>query len=121
MSNDAYRDYTAYLQRTSRVGDLYRRLLLFPVLKRQLVGRAYCRLRHRDSLAYRENTTGVDINPYNVEACKRRGLDAAAIVNGRYPFSEEVFDSALANHVIEHLADPSPLLNEIHRVLKPGR
>jgi SAM-dependent methyltransferase len=120
-TTENYQQYTEYLQTRSRLGDIYRRYILFPRICKALQGAALdigCGI--GDLLAYRPNTTGIDVNPYNVEFCRKRGLIAEPIANGRYPFSENTFDSAVANHVIEHLIDPSPLLFEARRVLKPG-
>jgi SAM-dependent methyltransferase len=36
------------------------------------------------------------------------------------PFSENHFDVALCNHVLEHVKDDLQAMREIHRVLKPG-
>ncbi len=120
-TTENYEHYTSYLQTRSRLGDIYRRHVLFPRICRELQGKALdigCGI--GDLLAYRPNTTGIDVNPYNVEFCKKRGLEAQTIVDGRYPFPDSAFDSAIANHVIEHLVDPAPLLDEARRVLKPG-
>lgn len=36
------------------------------------------------------------------------------------PFSENHFDSILCTEVLEHAFEPAAMLNELHRVLKPG-
>lgn len=36
------------------------------------------------------------------------------------PFADASVDLIIANHVLEHVADDSHALNEIHRILKPG-
>ena len=36
------------------------------------------------------------------------------------PFEEQTFDVAFCNHVMEHVADDSQAMKELHRVLKPG-
>ncbi len=36
------------------------------------------------------------------------------------PFANDCFDWAMANHVLEHVADDSRALAELYRVLKPG-
>lgn len=36
------------------------------------------------------------------------------------PISDDTFDVILMAHVVEHLADPIPVLSELNRVLKPG-
>ncbi|MEY4630491.1 MAG: hypothetical protein RIQ81_611 [Pseudomonadota bacterium] len=121
MGNESFENYTLYLQQTSRLGNIYRRHLLFPRLCKHLIGRTLdigCGV--GELLAYRSRTVGIDINPHNIEICKQRGLEAQVIENGRYPADDATFDSAIANHVIEHLPDPGPLLSEAYRVLKTG-
>lgn len=39
---------------------------------------------------------------------------------GRLPFSDGYFDSVQASHVLEHIRNILPLMEEIHRVTKPG-
>ncbi len=48
------------------------------------------------------------------------GLDVRTGVFSAGDFMEEPFDVVRINHVIEHVPDPVGLLNDIHRVLKPG-
>ena len=36
------------------------------------------------------------------------------------PFEDSTFDAAFSHAVIEHLSDPTRVLREVHRVLKPG-
>lgn len=36
------------------------------------------------------------------------------------PFADRSFDGAFSTQVLEHVADPSALLREMHRVVKPG-
>lgn len=36
------------------------------------------------------------------------------------PFPDNSFDGALCTQVLEHVANPAALLDEIHRILKPG-
>lgn len=39
---------------------------------------------------------------------------------GEIPFLDNIFDSCLCTEVLEHVPDPRVVLQEIHRVLKPG-
>lgn len=50
------------------------------------------------------------------------GVPVAAIAASglALPFRDECFDLVVCNHIYEHVADPSLLLQEIRRVLRPG-
>jgi SAM-dependent methyltransferase len=73
-----------------------------------------------DMLKFRSNTIGVDVNPFNVEICIDRGLQAQVMDVDLLPFTEGSFDSVLLDNVLEHIEFPDVLLREIHRVLVDG-
>ena len=51
----------------------------------------------------------------------RAGKQADYFYDGkRFPFSDESFDSLVANEVLEHVFNPDQFLSEAFRVLKPG-
>ena len=52
---------------------------------------------------------GVDV-VFDLETCARTPL----------PFADDSVDEVLANHVIEHIAHPLPLMQELHRVARAG-
>jgi len=67
-------------------------------------------------------STGIDINPRNVELVERR-LPNHRVVQGdveALPFGANDFGTVLCTEVIEHIPDPSAALSEFRRVLKPG-
>lgn len=111
--------YFAYLKTRSWRAQLYRRMILYPLLNLHISGLALdvgCGL--GDMLEFRPNTVGADVNPYAVNHCRSRGFDAHLIEDGRLPFADESFDTVLLDNVLEHVANPRPLLDEVHRVLK---
>lgn len=113
--------YFQYLRARSRLGAIYRQHWLYPRLAKRLVGRTLdvgCGI--GDMLAYRRGTKGVDINARTVEFCRSIGLDARQMDVDRLPFDAHSFDSVLLDNVMEHIANPTPLLSETHRVLVPG-
>jgi SAM-dependent methyltransferase len=64
---------------------------------------------------------GLDV-PGSPEAAGRTRADAEfAEFDGReIPFGDEEFDVVFCKQVLEHVADPAPLLAEVRRVLAPG-
>ncbi len=113
--------YFEYLRQRSRLGEIYRRHLLYPRLTRRLSGRLLdigCGI--GDMLAFRGDSVGVDVNEHTVEFCRQRGLTAQRMDPDELPFGDASFDSALMDNVLEHIAEPGPILAEARRVLRPG-
>jgi SAM-dependent methyltransferase len=118
MDNDIYFDY---LMRRSQLGHFYRRRLLYPRLVKRLRGRLLdvgCGI--GDMLDFRPDSVGVDINQRTVDYCQQRGAEAYVMAPDRLPFADACFDSLLLDNVLEHIAEPGPLLEEARRVLRPG-
>jgi len=69
-------------------------------------------------LKSRRGMVGVDINPRLVEYCREQGLEAHLMKPDELPFENGRFDGVILDNVLEHIADPEPLLGEIHRVLR---
>lgn len=122
MSDDArYDDYFRYLANRSWRGALYRRHWLYRRIATRLRGATLdlgCGI--GDMLDYRPGTIGVDVNPGTVEFCRRRGLPANQMEPDRLPFADGSFDSVLMDNVLEHIAEPGPVLAEVRRVLRPS-
>jgi SAM-dependent methyltransferase len=116
-----HQQYLAYLRGRSALGAFYRRHWLYPRLARRLRGKCLdigCGI--GDMLLFRPQTIGVDINPGAVQACRERGAQAHVMEPDRFSFDSFTFDSALMDNVLEHIAEPRPLLVEVGRVLCPG-
>jgi ubiquinone/menaquinone biosynthesis C-methylase UbiE len=67
-------------------------------------------------------STGIDINPRNVELLKRR-LPNHRVVEGdieALPFADASFGTVLCTEVLEHVPDPVAALREFRRVVRPG-
>lgn len=52
---------------------------------------------------------GVDV-VFDLDQCRSTAL----------PFPDDTVDEMLASHVIEHLTQPLPFMQELHRIAKPG-
>lgn len=66
------------------------------------------------------NVEGLDLDPLAVENARRRGLEVRLgdLESQHYP--DDCFDAVVMSHVIEHVVNPSTLLLECYRILKPG-
>ena len=119
MTTD-HQDYFEYLKQRSTVGYLYRRFWLYPQLRMQLRGKALdigCGI--GDMLSSRKNTVGVDINAETVAYCKQQGFEAHQMEIDVLPFEDGSFDSAILDNVLEHVPEPTKLLAEARRILRP--
>ncbi len=60
----------------------------------------------------------------NLDASPGPGVDVVAdlsqVTVGSLPFENDTFDEILAQQVIDRLADPRPLMNELYRIARPG-
>lgn len=63
---------------------------------------------------------GVDTDPVVVNICTERGLKVRKGTLEEQRYADDYFDAITLKHVIEHSRDPISLLNECHRILKPG-
>jgi SAM-dependent methyltransferase len=57
---------------------------------------------------------GMDINP-NTDADVIQDLNSLP-----YPFRDNEFDVVIGRHVIEHVAEPMAVMEELHRITRPG-
>jgi len=69
--------------------------------------------------------TGVDINPNSVAIARHRfeGKPNVTFLEGdvrKMDLKDGSFDCILCTEVVEHIPDPTDVLNEISRLLKPG-
>jgi SAM-dependent methyltransferase len=113
--------YYEYLRTRTLKGLLYRKFFLYPRLARHLHGRVLdigCGI--GDFLTFRRRTVGVDVNPKLISYCRERGLEAYVMPIDKLPFEDKSFEGAILDNVLEHLADPRPLLTEARRIIKPG-
>ncbi|MFQ5861516.1 MAG: class I SAM-dependent methyltransferase [Candidatus Brocadiales bacterium] len=65
-----------------------------------------------------QKVVGVDVDPVVLD---NKDMDESFLIeNDTLPFSDNIFDMAWTDYVLEHIEKPEVFLNEIYRVLKPG-
>jgi SAM-dependent methyltransferase len=112
-------EYFEYLKTRNLKGLIYRNFVLYPKISKHVRGNLLdvgCGI--GDMLRFHPNSVGVDINPYAVDYCRSKGLNAYLMQVDELPFESETFDTILLDNVLEHLSAPSTLLAEISRVLR---
>ena len=113
--------YYEYLLTRSSFSKIYRNVFLYRVISLFLnqnileVGSGI-----GDFLKYNKNAVGIDVNPYLVDHCQKIGLNVQLSDKNQIPYNNEFFESCLLDNVIEHLEEPTTLMSEITRVLKPN-
>jgi SAM-dependent methyltransferase len=113
--------YFEYLRKRTSAGLLYRKFWLYPYLKRQLQGSVLdvgCGI--GDFVRSFPGAVGVDVNTRAVEWCRLQGLSVYLMEPDVLPLDDKTFDSVVLDNVLEHLLDPTLLLSEIKRVLRPN-
>jgi SAM-dependent methyltransferase len=65
---------------------------------------------------------GVDVAGEAIRRARERcpSVELAVVAEGRLPYAEHSFDAAWLGETLEHVQDGIALLEEIHRVLRPG-
>jgi methionine biosynthesis protein MetW len=69
-----------------------------------------------------EEAVGIEISPEANGALRGKGIEAYQldIDEEKFPFDNDSFDMVYGGEIIEHLFNPDHLLDEVHRILKPG-
>ena len=63
---------------------------------------------------------GIDVDPRAVEHARMKGLPVTLASGETAQFPDNYFDAVVMSHVIEHVHDPTGLLRECWRILKPN-
>ena len=119
MYSKNHLEYFNYMKRTSRLGDIYRKYILFNTLNSNLKGKSLdigCGL--GNFVRYRKNTDAADINHVGVKHLKKDGFKAYLIKNNKIPVKNKTYDSLLMDNVLEHIQNPYSLLKECKRIIK---
>lgn len=64
---------------------------------------------------------GADISKSGIRLARKSGIRAKiADLNEKLPYKDNYFDRIVSDQVIEHIYNTDHLIDEIHRILKPG-
>jgi 2-polyprenyl-3-methyl-5-hydroxy-6-metoxy-1,4-benzoquinol methylase len=63
---------------------------------------------------------GVDFDSAVVKFARQRGADVCLGLLSDQRYESDTFDSIVMSHAIEHVPDPTGVLRECYRILKPG-
>lgn len=71
---------------------------------------------------YSQEVYGLDIAKQAVKIAQKKGIKAYQldVENQKLPFKANFFEALYCGEILEHLFNPDYLLDEVHRVLKPG-
>jgi len=124
---DAEHDvYFAHLRSITWLGRLYKRHVTSPYLYTSArsfgprILEVGCGIGAGVLGSYPRTVTGVDINPQAVNYCLAKGYDAQLIyANQMWDIPTGSFDACILDNVLEHVAEPSLLLQECARVTTP--
>ena len=118
------RQYASYLLTRRWTGLAYRYLFIYPFFLRFLGKKnldfgcgigdflGFCNL-------FKKKIIGVDINPFNIDVCKKRSLDAMLLTkNMLIQLGQGSFDTIVLDNVLEHILFPQPTLKNINALLK---
>lgn len=121
MYSENYLEYFNYMKKTSLLGNIYRRHLIFKTLKNYLKGRCLdigCGI--GSFVKYRNNTDAADINPISIKHLINDGFNAFVIKKDKISVKDNTYDSLLMDNVLEHIQNPDNLLFECKRIIKTG-
>ena len=73
---------------------------------------------HIAGLGYRH--VGIDLVPVSLDLAREHGVEAVQADVHRLPLADECADVVSAGEILEHVPDPSTVVSEACRVLRPG-
>lgn len=113
------KEYFEHIQSITWRGRLYKKFFLYPSLRRLVRGRMMdIGCGDGEFISKINQSIGVDINPFCIQYIKTMGMEGYHYDSYPLNFEEESFDTLFCVNVIEHIEDPSDLINEMHRLLK---
>ena len=122
-SGTEHDDYFAHLQRITWLGRFYKRHVTAPYLYASArsfgprILEVGCGIGAGVLGSYPREVIGVDINPKAVSYCLSKGYTARLIhTDQSWDMPAGAFDACILDNVLEHVAEPSLLLQECARV-----
>jgi SAM-dependent methyltransferase len=109
------------LKKKRITGKIYQKFFLYPKLLKCLNGLTLdVGAGLGDFIIHCPNGYAVDPDPLNVQEMLKKNIKAELLFNNKINHKNDFFDSIIMDNVLEHISDPSDLLSEIKRVLKPN-
>jgi SAM-dependent methyltransferase len=71
-------------------------------------------------LAAGADVEGVDASPTMIEAARARGIKAIEAKAEQLPYDDTSFDAVFSNAALHWVRDQDAMMDQVHRVLKPG-
>jgi len=122
-SSAEHEAYFAHLQSITCVGRFYKRYVTAPYLYASArrfgpkILEVGCGIGAGVLGSYPREVTGVDINPQAINHCVAKGYNARLIyADQTWDIPANSFDACILDNVLEHVAEPSLLLQECARV-----
>jgi SAM-dependent methyltransferase len=125
MDNEKFDSYFSHLSTISRVGYLYKRYFIAPLLylSARTFGSSIIEIGSGIGSgllgAFPNKVTGLEVNPHAVKHCQNKGLNVELIhINQAYPKKNNSIDACVLDNVLEHIPDADFTLNECLRITK---
>ena len=117
-----FKNYHKYLLKESISGYFYRRLILYPFL-RLITGSEFLDVGCSVGIFLNygsKKSLGLDVNPFNINLINKSKNKKALLIkeNGEFPLRSESFKTVICDQVLEHIEDPTNIIQEISRAVK---
>jgi SAM-dependent methyltransferase len=125
-NSDGYEKYFNYLKDISTAGRLYKRYFSSPILFlcARAFGRQIVEIGSGTGAGvlgtFPSRVVGLEINPFAVDYSKSIGLQVSLINDdGVFPMQDRTCDACILDNVLEHIENPTQIMDECWRVTHP--